>query len=81
MRIVVILCALLLADCAHNFPPPGNPGPSSRIDLYDAHSNRIGYGWARPDGSVELFRPDGRRLGTITPRIGGGTNITVPGRR
>jgi len=33
-----------------------------RIDLYDRWSNRIGYGIRRPDGSIELFRPDGRRL-------------------
>ena len=81
MRMTLLLCGLLLAGCTHTLPPLGGPGPSDRIDLYDQRSNRIGYGYTRPDGSVELFRPDGRRLGTVTPRIGGGVNLMVPGRK
>ena len=41
--------------------------PGGAIDLFDAHSNRLGWGRTNRDGSIELFAPDGRRLGTITP--------------
>lgn len=52
-----------------------------RLDLYDAKSNRIGYGYTRPDGSVDLFNVDGTRRATITPGTGGQpARITVPKR-
>jgi hypothetical protein len=44
---------------------------ASRLDLFDRHSNRLGHGIQRPDGSWDLFRPDGSRLGVLQPRLGG----------
>jgi hypothetical protein len=50
-----------------------------RLDVYDAKSNRTGYGYVRGDGSVDLFNTDGTRRATITPGIGGQpARITVP---
>lgn len=51
-----------------------------RIDLYDAKSNRTGYGYVRGDGSVDVFNTDGTRRATITPGVGG-ARITTPGKR
>ncbi|MBI4560553.1 MAG: hypothetical protein HY724_00805 [Candidatus Rokubacteria bacterium] len=42
-----------------------------RVDLYDVKSNRIGYGYIRGDGSVDIFNADGTRRATITPGPGG----------
>ena len=42
-----------------------------RVDLYDAKSNRTGYGYVRPDGSMDVFNLDGTRRATVTPGIGG----------
>jgi hypothetical protein len=61
---------------------PGSPGhmaPSSAsqlspareiqfMDIYDRHSNRIGWGRQGRDGSWEFFNRDGSRLGTVIPR-------------
>jgi hypothetical protein len=53
-----------------------------RIDVYDAKSNRTGYGYVRGDGSVDVFNVDGSRRATITPGIGGQpARVTVPGKR
>jgi hypothetical protein len=41
------------------------------LDLFDRDSRRTGYGIQRPDGSWDLFRPDGSRLGVIQPGVGG----------
>ena len=50
-----------------------------RVDLYDAKSNRIGYGYVRGDGSVDVFNVDGSRRATIAPGIGGQpARVTVP---
>lgn len=65
-------------------PPssPGSPahmtpsGPSQAspardlqfVDIFDHHSNRIGWGRQAPDGSWDFFNKDGSRLGTIRPR-------------
>jgi len=53
-----------------------------RLDLYDAHSNRAGYGYVRPDGSIDVFNVNGSRRATITPGIGGQpARVTVPEKR
>lgn len=44
---------------------------AGRLDLFDRDSRRTGYGAQRPDGSWDLFRPDGSRLGVIQPGLGG----------
>jgi hypothetical protein len=50
-----------------------------RIDLYDVKSNRIGYGYARGDGSVDIFNVDGSRRATIQPGIAGQpARIVIP---
>jgi hypothetical protein len=50
-----------------------------RVDLYDAKSNRTGYGYVRGDGSVDIFNVDGSRKATVTPGIGGQpARVTVP---
>jgi hypothetical protein len=52
-----------------------------RVDLYDAKSNRTGYGYVRGDGSVDVFNVDGSRRATIAPGIGGQpARIVVPRR-
>ena len=53
-----------------------------RLDLYDAKSNRTGYGYVRGDASVDLFDVDGSRRATITPSGIGGqpARVTVPRR-
>ena len=87
IRIALVVTASLLSGCSAFPPPGFASGaPTSdlilpdggtlrqqdtRIDLFDARSNRTGYGYQRPDGSVDLFRPDGSRLGTIQTGIGG----------
>lgn len=52
-----------------------------RLDLYDAKSNRTGYGYVRPDGSADLFNLDGTRRATIAPGPGGRVRVTVPRKR
>ncbi len=42
-----------------------------RIDLYDAQSHPIGYGFIRPDGGIDFFNLDGSARGTIRPSING----------
>jgi hypothetical protein len=44
---------------------------SGRLDLFDRDSRRTGYGIQRSDGTWDLFRPDGSRLGVIQPGPGG----------
>lgn len=44
---------------------------ADRLDLFDRDSRRTGSGIQRPDGSWDLFRPDGSRLGVIQPGLGG----------
>ncbi|GEM_PF-1502794 len=44
---------------------------ADRLDLFDRDSRRTGYGIQPPDGSWDLFRPDGSRLGVIQPGLGG----------
>ena len=56
------------------------------LNIYDARSNRVGYGIRRRDGSIDLFRPDGSRLGYIepaSPSAGSGTTriFLSPNRR
>lgn len=54
-------------------------GPGGRVDVYDARSNRTGYGYIRGDDSVDVFNVDGTRRATITPGIGGQpARIVVP---
>jgi hypothetical protein len=43
---------------------------AGRLDLFDRDSLRTGYGIQRPDGSWDLFRPDGSRLGVLQPGSG-----------
>ncbi len=43
----------------------------ARLDLFDPDDNWTGYGVRQPDGSVDLFRPNGSRLGTIQPSPSG----------
>jgi len=51
----------------------------NRLDIFDRESRREGYGVRRGDGSWDLFRKDGSRLGSIQPGIGGQPGrITVP---
>lgn len=38
---------------------------SGRVDFYDNGSRRTGWGVIRPDGRVDTFTVDGRRLGTV----------------
>ncbi len=53
----------------------------NRLDIFDRESRREGYGIRRADGSWDLFHPDGRRLGTIQPGIGGQPGrVAVPKR-
>jgi hypothetical protein len=43
-----------------------------RIEVYDAHSNRIGEGVRQPDGSIDFRDPQGNRIGrTGTPSTDG----------
>jgi len=49
-----------------------------RLDIYDAKSQRTGYGIQRGDGSVDVFNTDGSRRATIQPRPGGGVRVTTP---
>jgi len=50
-----------------------------RLDVYDAKSNRVGYGIQRGGGSWDLFNLDGTRRATITPGIAGQPpRVTVP---
>jgi transcriptional regulator with XRE-family HTH domain len=35
---------------------------TGRVDPYDQYARRIGWGHVRPDGSLDLFALDGRRL-------------------
>jgi hypothetical protein len=53
------------------------------VNIYDARSNRAGYGVRRSDGSVDLFRPDGSRLGHFQLSSSGQPSrlIVVPKRR
>jgi hypothetical protein len=44
---------------------------AGRLDLFDRDSRRTGYGIQRSDGTWDLFRPDGSRLGVIQPGPGG----------
>jgi hypothetical protein len=44
---------------------------AGRLDLFDRDSRRTGYGIQRPDGSWDLFRPDGSRLGHTEPGVSG----------
>ncbi len=44
---------------------------AGRLDLFDRDSRRTGYGIQRPDGSWDLFRPDGSRLGRIESGLSG----------
>ncbi len=57
-------------------------GPGSNVDVFDAESNRTGWGRRNADGSVELSAPDGQRLGTITPGQGGNRTLwlNAPGK-
>jgi hypothetical protein len=41
---------------------------SGRIDTYDKDSRRIGYGVVRPDGRLDMYKLDGTREESITPR-------------
>ena len=34
---------------------------TGRIDTYDKESKRTGYGVVRPDGRMDVYRPDGSR--------------------
>jgi len=53
----------------------------ARVDVYDAKSNRIGYGYIRGDGSVDVYNQDGSRRATIQRSPGGETRVTVPRRK
>lgn len=66
---VISLLALLLLGSALLLNEQGDvvgraqerPGD---IDLFDAHSNRLGWGRQHWNGDVELFDVRGRRIGT-----------------
>lgn len=97
MKAVALLPFVLLSACATGREWPALPEirsdvltlpdggtvsqQGSRIDLYDAHSNRTGYGYVRGDGSIDLFNTDGTRRATIQQRPGGGVRVTTPGKR
>lgn len=52
---------------------------ADRLDIFRHDGSRDGYGIRRGDGSWDLYRKDGSRLGTITPGIGGQPGrVTVP---
>jgi len=51
-----------------------------RLDVYDRQSNRIGYGYIRGDGSVDLYHMDGSRKATIQRGPSGEMRVTVPRR-
>jgi len=53
---------------------------ADRLDVYDAKSNRIGYGYIRPDRSVDVFNLDGSRKATIQRGPSGEMRVTVPRR-
>jgi hypothetical protein len=61
---------------------PSSPSPAG-INIYRSDGTRAGYGVQRSDGSVDLFRPDGSRLGVIQPGIAGQPSriIIQPSRR
>lgn len=64
--LMLLLCSLVIA-CT-TMQPPSLPAPTGRVDMYDAKSNRTGYAIQRGDGSWDLFRPNGQRLGTVKSR-------------
>jgi hypothetical protein len=52
-----------------------------RLNIFDREGRREGYGVRRGDGSWDLFRKDGSRLGTIQKGIGGQPDrVIVPKR-
>ncbi len=75
MEIRVLVFVVMIAAAAVTtdvFGPDGQragrivESPGGRVDLYDAESNRAGWGRRNADGSTEVFSPSGERLGTIT---------------
>lgn len=51
-----------------------------RLDIYDRSSKRVGYGYVRLDGTIELFNQDGTRRATIQKGTAGDLRVTVPKR-
>jgi hypothetical protein len=55
---------------------------ADRLDIFDRDSRRTSYGIQRSDGSWDLFRPDGSRLGVIQPGLGGlPSRLVLPPRK
>jgi hypothetical protein len=55
---------------------------AGRLDLFDRDSRRTGYGIKQSDGSWDLFRPDGSRLGVIQPGASGlPSRLVLPPRK
>jgi len=81
-----LLCLLPLVAAAADEAPLTTITPEggrvvqegARVDVYDAKSNRIGYGYIRGDGSVDLYHMDGSRKATIQRGPSGETRVTVP---
>ncbi len=69
MRYLPIMLVFLLLSACANLPEPAGPGTwwGQRYDVYDAQSNRIGYGRVS-GGTVDLFDARSNRIGTIRAR-------------
>jgi len=50
---------------------------AGRLDLFDDHSKRIGWGRQAPDGSVGLFDKGGSRLGVFEPHPKGQSSCSA----
>ena len=83
---VVIIPPIAIAAGILDLVAPGGEGPAIRdtpatLDIYGANGQRVGYAKQRSDGTVDVFRADSTRRATISPAIGGGYRVTLPGAR
>lgn len=49
-------------------PAGSRPSVDKTVDLFDAKSNRVGYGVQRGDASTDVFTVNATRAGSVKPR-------------